>query len=190
MGKAVTNEGGTGNTLVNNKFDDSDDIQALDTRLTAVAGEIDNMDYAKYYGKYSQMSGGVELTGSAQSGIVTFSKEDNDDFSAINLGASNSRITIPQGVTKVKFYWSGSLSPHTYSPNSNYIYLYKNGVQLQSLAYAGEDWAGWDKAVGRHDSVPITCKAGDYFELYAQLSTDNRSATLSQGSIFGMEVLG
>ena len=29
MGKAVTNEGGTGNTLVNNKFDDSDDIQAF-----------------------------------------------------------------------------------------------------------------------------------------------------------------
>jgi parallel beta-helix repeat protein len=29
MGKAVTSDGGTGNTLVNNKFDDSDDIQAL-----------------------------------------------------------------------------------------------------------------------------------------------------------------
>jgi len=29
MGKAVTNGGGTGNTLVNNKFDDSDDIQVL-----------------------------------------------------------------------------------------------------------------------------------------------------------------
>lgn len=27
MGKAVTIGGGTGNTLVNNKFDDSDDIQ-------------------------------------------------------------------------------------------------------------------------------------------------------------------
>jgi hypothetical protein len=48
MGKAVTIGGGTGNTLVNNKFDDSDDIQALDTRLTAVAGEIDELYLTRY----------------------------------------------------------------------------------------------------------------------------------------------
>ena len=34
MGKAVTNAGGTGNTLVNNKFNDSDDIQALNEQIS------------------------------------------------------------------------------------------------------------------------------------------------------------
>ena len=37
MGKAVTNGGGTGNTLVNNKFDDSDDIQALNELVSTKA---------------------------------------------------------------------------------------------------------------------------------------------------------
>jgi len=47
MGKAVTVEGGTGNTLANNKFDDSDDIQAF-------TGTLANTDWTGSAAPYTK----------------------------------------------------------------------------------------------------------------------------------------
>lgn len=53
MGKTITNEGGTGNTLVNNKFDGSDDIQAF-------AGTLVNTDWTGSAAPYTKA---VTVTG-------------------------------------------------------------------------------------------------------------------------------
>ena len=140
----------------------------------------------KFYGKYSQMSGGIYYAGAGQ--IITFSAEDNDDFNAINLGTSTSRITIPTGVTKVRFYIKANISSNQY--NSGYdmtLSLYKNGSSEQVLGYAGNQTGGDSTVItATFFSTPITCIATNYFQIYA----GGGGGALSAGSVFGMEVLG
>lgn len=124
----------------------------------------------KFYGKISQMSGG---TGSNTN--VSFTTEDYDDFSAINIPTSSTRITIPTGVTRVKFYAMGGMS---YSAGT--ITLYKNGSPHQTLG--GFSASSSTAASHLFYSTPITCVATNYFEINV--------ADTAGVSVFGMEVLG
>jgi len=138
---------------------------------------------ATYYGKYSQMSGGVAKTGSAQAGIITFTTEDSDYFNAINIGASTSRITIPTGVSLVKFYLKARISALA-SNTPITLSLYKNGVSVYTIKYLVQA-----HSEETNYTTPISCVATDYFEVYASTTTASLSSSISAGSIFGMEVL-
>jgi len=148
----------------------------------------------KYFGKYSQMSGGGAKSGSAQNGIVTFTTEDNDDFLAINIPTSSTKITIPSGVNKAKFYVKAKVNSVEFGSAANAtITLYKNGVSFQEIIF---DAIGATSSLDTHSglyfnySIPVVVSAGDYFELYATLGTAGAySSSLSAGAVFGIEVL-
>ncbi len=129
-----------------------------------------------FFGKYSQASGGSSTVwGTA--GKITFTTEDKDDFSAINLATYNTRITIPSGVSLVRF-WIRSDEQMSFS--NAYLKLYKNNALLTRFC-GGE--SGTDTA-GTFTTSPLTVSANDYFEVYAD------KYVTSSGLIFGMEVLG
>lgn len=177
--------------------------RVLNDRMTILENDVESavldmntfnatLALAKWYGKYSQMSGGAGLSGSAQSGLITFSAEDNDNFSAINLATSATKIIIPSGVTKVKFYWKGSMStPSTADNVTATVSLRKNGVNVQTMASLTSD-DGAAAMSGYFQSAYVNCVEGDYFELHAALATYSGSwnSAISAGSIFGMEVIG
>lgn len=175
---------------------DPNALQANVTKLTAGNATIfgvDNVDdvvdiikLARFYGKYSQMSGGEARTGSVQSGIVNFTTEDNDDFSAIDIPTSTTKITIPSGVTKAKFYWNGKCNGNV--NEGSVIRLYKNGAELSILTQATTGNYAVVSTAGCFYSMPIPVTQGDYFEVYATLQ--GSSSSISAGSVFGMEVIG
>jgi len=147
----------------------------------------------KYFGKYSQMSGGDSKTGSAGAGKIAFTTEDNDDFLAINIGASASRITIPADLNgkKAKFYWFGNGGSGLQNSDlSASVQLYKNNASVQTLAYMA--YRGYGSTYGMFQSTPFVLTTGDYFELYAATQTGDYSVftSISAGSKFGIEVLG
>lgn len=169
----------------------------LNDRMTVLEGEIedvntrmDAIDPAKYYGKYSQMSGGDGHTGSAQNGLILYSAEDNDDFLAINLGVSTSKITIPAGVTLVRFYWKGGGTTMEYSSNGHAtVNLLKGGLQSQQLYKINANYSVAAYVYGLWASTPIAVTAGEYFQVSCVLITNTTSSSIEAGSIFGMEVL-
>ena len=77
----------------------------VDVALSAEQGKT--LKNAQYYGKVSQMSGGSAMTAN---GLIPFSTEDIDEFLAINLISSNTKITVPTGVTRIKLYWFGRIA--------------------------------------------------------------------------------
>jgi hypothetical protein len=161
--------------------------------LTDIVLSLEDLGGFTFYGKYSQMSGGGALTGSAQNGIIPFSVEDNDDFNAINLATSYTKIVIPPGVSLAKFYWKGKIVFKPYLGHSATISLRKNGVDIETmltLKVQTGDSSGDGNTEQLHGSVPIPCVPGDYFELYASLTSSGaNSSSVVAGSKFGMEVL-
>ena len=143
-----------------------------------------------YFGKYSQMSGGGAKIGSAQNGVITFTTEDNDDFLAINIPTSASRIVIPSGATRVKFYCKARTNTENYSATSITISLRKNGTNVQTLYFDRGDYQANNGAEALYYSTPVSCVATDYFEIYVTMTTDTRSSSISAGSVFGIEILG
>ena len=144
----------------------------------------------KYFGKYSQMSGGGAKAGSAQNGVITFTTEDNDDFLAINIPTSASRIVIPLGATRAKFYCKAGTNTGNYSATSITISLRKNGTNAQTLYFDIGDGGAGNGAEALYYSTPVSCVATDYFEIYVTMTTDTRSSGISAGSVFGIEILG
>lgn len=162
-----------------------------DKTVNDALAAISILNAIKFYGKYSQASGGDGKTGSAQSGIITFSTEDKDDFAAINLGASSSKIIIPAGVSLAKFYFKGALSlPPGYAGTWT-ISLYKNGSSTQILSSVYSLDSGID-STATFFSTPVVTSVNNEFQLYATLTTTSTThhSILGAGSIFGMEVLG
>ena len=81
MGKAITVGGGTGNTLVNNKFDDSDDIQALKISKA-------NLDSLNLIGIPTAPTAIAETntTQIATTAFVATALENANNFTQINVG--------------------------------------------------------------------------------------------------------
>lgn len=132
----------------------------------------------QFYGKTSQMSGGA---GRTTAGMISFSTEDSDDFSAIDIATYSTRITIPAGISKARLYCyvTGRFAS---SDSSNAITLYKNGQVVQNFAaYTSDAYYNFD---GYYQTQPLAVTSGDYFEVYA------KAQYLTAGAIFGMEVLG
>jgi hypothetical protein len=139
-----------------------------------------DLAHVRYYGKYSQMSGGAKCP---QNGKIAFSSEDNDDFSAIDLETYNTRITIPAGVSVVQFY------AYLECKSGARVTLYKNNSSLITMernAMVG----GYISSYGPHITPPLAVAEGDYFELYATVVTAYSSSKVNAGSVFGMKVLG
>ena len=136
----------------------------------------------KYFGKYSLMTGGAAVA----AGIVAFTTEVKDDFLAINLGTSTSRITIPSGISTVKFHSSGVMIAPFAGIEVADVKLYKNGSNTGLAFGFGASLNG--RAGGYcSTSIPVSVSVNDYFELFFQ---DNaRSIDLSSAT-FIMEVIG
>ncbi|GEM_PF-1204762 len=155
--------------------------------------KIDNMFAYKYYGKYSQMSGGSKMIAN---GIIQFTKEDVDEFSAINISTSSSKIVIPNGITRVRFCFTGSVMFMGWKSGYCYhsgIQLYKNGSKLMDLIVPefptiNNDTGFRIELSGAFYSPIIDCASGDYFELFA-IVTNGTSVSIPIGSKFAMEVL-
>ena len=114
----------------------------------------------KYFGKYSLMTGGTRIT----NGVVPFTTESHDDFLAINLGTSTSRITIPAGISKIKLSSSGIFSTTNGAILYSSMALLKNGVDTD-LPF-GYGYPINAKPFGYSiTSIPLTVSAGDYFEI-------------------------
>lgn len=135
-----------------------------------------------FFGKYSQASGGAATVwGSAAK--IAFSTEDKDDFSAINLATNNTRITIPSGVTLVRF-WVRSDTEMTFGA-SQYLKLYKNNALLLRICGGSSGASPYTlSTAGTFTTSPLSVSENDYFEVYADQYIN------SSGLIFGMEVLG
>ena len=159
--------------------------------VTNVDAALAMLPNAKWFGKYSQMSGAPALVGSEQSGILTFTTEDIDDLSAINLSTSTSRIVIPNGMTMARFYVSAGLNYGSSTITGGQtvtLVLNKNGVDVQTLTYKG---SGSNVSLGEKGlylSTPLTCTPGDYFQVYVTLVTvQSDKSSISAGAIFGIE---
>lgn len=143
---------------------------------------------SKPYGKYSQMSGGSKHSVHLDEydAVISFSNEDHDDFNAINLASSYSRITIPSGVTLVRFYYYCELSCRDGRAK---VGLYKNGSWITNMVSVEilQDATPDIEIKKLHFSLPISCSSGDYFELH--FTTYQAYGVIDDGSIFGMEVL-
>jgi len=114
----------------------------------------------KYFGKYSLMTGGTRIT----NGVVPFTTESHDDFLAINLGTSTSRITIPAGISKIKLSSSGIFSTTNGAILYSSMTLLKNGVGT-GLPF-GYGYPVNAKPFGYSiTSIPLTVVEGDYFEI-------------------------
>lgn len=162
-----------------------------------VDGALKLTTNARFYGKYSQMSGGsgiIEDSGDESSivqGFISFANEDNDDFNSINLASSYSRVTIPAGITKVVFMLRGVVRC-SYS-STVIISLYKNGslhCEMASMKLRiGSTTVSTRKEIGATFlSEPVECSAGDYFEIHVHAS-GVRNKGLYAGSVLRMEVL-
>lgn len=138
-----------------------------------------------FFGKYSQASGGAAHSSGDSAAKVAFSTEDKDDFSAINLATNNTRITIPAGVSLVRF-WVQTSSASSSSASTG-LHLYKNNsnqfIMIGGRAVVGA--AGTVDLAGTFYTKPIAVSANDYFEVYV-----DQYVQLSSGLVFGMEVLG
>lgn len=138
-----------------------------------VDGALIANSFTMNYGKYSQLSGGTGLEGKGPS-IMAFTTQDNDDFGAINLPSYPTRLTIPQGISKVRFYL---MLAAMHSDNITDLFLDKNGVELL-------------KITANDSSLQFSCTpiihvvSGDYFEV--RITGSNYTA-LQAGSVFGME---
>lgn len=146
-------------------------------------------DTLKWHGKFSQMSGGSSM---ASNGIIAYTTEDIDEFNAINISISNTKITIPTGVTRAKFYLHASLQSQEWGrADSIVVYLRKNGTNI--LKIAGNEAIDYDAygviITNCFYSPPINCVAGDYFEIYASFNNQAGQANIAANSLFGMEVL-
>ena len=136
------------------------------------------------YGKYSQMSGGAEMSAA---GVISFTKEDKDDFNAINIGSSASKITIPAGVTLVRFYFNGTIRIEGGRNWMNVtVSLLKNAIDMGNVIKFVEDGYGGELTQTVF-TMPISCVAGDYFQL--SFASYSNVCKVYSGSIFGMEVL-
>jgi len=143
----------------------------------------------KYFGKYSQMSGGDAKSSATQNGVITFTAEDNDDFLAINIPTSASRIVIPSGATRAKFYCK--IRARTGSFDSTItISLRKNSTNVQTLYFDSGQANASNTAEALYYSTPVSCVATDYFEIYVTMGTSSDSSSISAGSVFGIEMLG
>lgn len=135
------------------------------------------------YGKYSQMSGGsVQTEGS---GYITFTTEDNDDFNAIDIGTSNTRMTIPSDVTVIEVYFKAKLITENSDAT---VRVYKNGVEEEIIGfYSGDDSNITEEIQNKWISLPITVSENDYIEIYATVA--DAPGSVVAGGVAGFKAL-
>ena len=130
--------------------------------------------------KCAGLSEGAALI--ATSGYVSFSTVDQNDYlGAIDIFTYPTRLTIPTGVSHVRF----SVYIFDMYRQSCVLELHRNGSLFEEVA-SNSRTSGNDKKVGwRHTNV-ISVSAGEYFQLY--FSHDS-SGELKAGTKFQMEVI-
>jgi len=147
--------------------------------LNKIETGVKDLDQSLYYGKYSQMSGGDEIVGTNAS-TITFSETDLNECNAINLATYPKRLTIPAGVTRVRFHVFASFSRSYTLVQEAHIVLYKNGLSANLRAATGSFT----------EFLILDVAAGDYFELYASTYDDgDGQSQVDAGTIFGMTIL-
>ena len=141
---------------------------------------------ATYRGKYSMLTGSAEITGAV--GYLSFSGEERDDLSVINLASSYTKLTIPASLDGklARFFINVECGANTTQKEVKII-LRKNGVDVEILASFYCDQSIRMRCVSY--SSPIVVASGDYFEFYFTAENFAQYCTAYSGGIAGMEVL-
>lgn len=165
------------------------------TALSAYQGYL--LRGAAHLGKNSKMRATSKVTNGSSNPYSTylpFNVKDKDDFNAINIPSNNTRITIPNGVSKARFYFHGDFSLN-YGGVKSVISLHKNGIEIERLmsaqAHGNSSGQGFYIEDTFFSSI-MDVKSGDYFQIYYTYSSSWGSQTMDliqPDYIFGMEAM-
>ena len=167
--------------------------------LTSAGDELEFVEYATGDWRLTTSSSGSRFRGvlvtdagqsiaTATHTKINFSSEEYDTDTIHDNATNNTRLTVPTGVTYVRFTAHGRYGADGTPANSGRsISLYKNGVSLDGIS----DWASidtYDLGEGMNFSSPVLAVvATDYFELNAW---QNSGGALTLSDIwFSMEVI-
>ena len=118
---------------------------------------------------------------------LAFDVEDEDTSSIHDNVTNNTRLTVPTGVTRVRLIanveWAASTSG-TYRS----VAIIKNGVRIYGLPLVRSALISGVTIRQNLTSYPISCTAGDYFELQVYQNAGTLDVT-SAYTWFGMEVI-
>lgn len=120
--------------------------------------------------------------------MVTWDTETYDTLGFHDTGANTSRITIPAGVTKVRF--TGQINTALVgSADVLTLDLYKNGVATYDHYTTNRVNIANTAPCIFIQSPVLNVSAGDYFELRFSVVTDNSITVVAQSSWFHCEVV-
>jgi len=120
--------------------------------------------------------------------VVPWTAEDHDDTSFHDNSTANSRITIPAGVTRVDL----TASIYITSLTANYIsvqFLKNGATEFAGAAAADSIVAGVSTRQTNISATQVPCTAGDYFEVFLFISTDNSVTIEANYSNFAVTVI-
>lgn len=129
---------------------------------------------------------GANYTGSV---AIAWDAEEYDDNTFHDNSTQNTRITIPSGVTRARFYCGVTLA-NVSNTTANDLTIMKNGASV--LGGTGIELIPAGTATGRLISIstpPISVATNDYFECVLFQQTDTSIDVTAAASYFGAEVV-
>lgn len=131
----------------------------------------------------------VDQTAANYSTAVAIAWDSEDyDTDAIHDAGANTRLTVPAGVTKVRISGNVNLGALTAS-NWSDISIKKDG----SGTFVGKPNLTWltnaTFSSGGFSSPVLAVTAGNYFEIFLGIQTDNSITVAAVGSWFAMEIV-
>lgn len=147
-----------------------------------VDGALLKVKNSIHLGKYSAVGGGSAITDGTTT-IVSFSSLIRDDFNAVNLSLFPSRITIPSGISTVRFQLITVNGSGGNSDVGEQVVLMKNGTDLMVI----EARTGRNQRQCNAMSPPLEVSENDYFQM--KIIPNNSTVRIPAGSSMYMEVL-
>lgn len=126
--------------------------------------------------------------------VAEFSTTIIDTDSIHSDTINNSRLTVPSGITKVRFFANVNFSSGSQAIIT--IRLYKNGAPFSygAFGYMSQIWITAAQTnfelMEPTLSLAIACSPGDYFELVLDSSSPAVNSTLQPFTMFEMQLLG
>lgn len=119
---------------------------------------------------------------------ITWDSEGYDTHGFHSTSANTSRITIPAGVTKVRFQGCVTVTNNT-ADQFAFLEIQKNG-SVSYLGYTTHNTEVGSTTIRNHITSPVlNVSAGDYFELFLQVEADITVDVLANRSWFACEVI-
>ena len=130
--------------------------------VTNVDAVIALLVKAKWYGKYTSISGANATSGSD----ISFSTESNDDLGMSDLTSYPTRLTVPSGINKIKLKLKNIVIPDSGTSVNTTLTIYKNGVATSEVFHfrTMSGTSSWYQGFsGSFESSVLSVSSGDYF---------------------------